>query len=560
MAGSPHPSMLEPQPSLPEPFTAATWDMATLGKTVVQFRDRAQLTALTQMTSPPANALNAMQQLVDVISSLRSSAQEGSSPPSLTPATLHPYVSDEAYELLEALQQASASPPSHAAAIPSWTLLDALSPKLLWAVARSSYPTLQFVEGVPAKVCFPPTEWQSGILRLAVILQLETAGSRVELDLALGRSPQPDLEPHCRIQLEADHFAGVEYPPTLEEGLLLERSPEWLTQQLQETTDRLESVQPALHAWLTGVPVDLLLPNDVWQGGTLRLRLTFDFLPQPQGATQQAHLNPIDAELLEELEPTPSTRLEMGDRLLVQPTTPITVVEMPFPPAIATTMIRLAEPATLEKFIGYAMQLELIVSVNRLQAQGQQPGQQDVLLPLVQEAARLADLTTAIATTHFCLLQPELLLDELLPKLLWHLTRSSFTATEWLGGVPAIVYQPQTNWQSGTLRLVMGLNLQTHLERAQAEHWFIDLATGRFLTAEGWHLEAGAIAQLHPPTSTELVPIEQLQAQLQHNLAAAPELACLSQGVMVEWLTPAHDWQVGQLTLQAGLEFIPNLF
>lgn len=534
----------------------------TMQQAVVIFRDRTLLHSLTQVPTLSEDVLAAMQRLVELVRTLRSPEQgwNGNHPP--TPEALIPYTSDEVHDLLDLLHQnpLCQAPPDPTRSPP--VLVETLIPELLWSVARSAYPTMQWIEGVRAQVSQPDDSWAAGILRLAILLEIKTEAAVWELDLAMGHPPQQFVDENCCVQLEEDWFwqhssdlegfgePGDNHPST------------WLTTQLQTLTEALISTTPVLQSWLQGLPVELMLPGNNWQTGELRLKLGFEFIPYKLGdlpsTTVAAFAPAIDAELLDEsgggIELDRSVSPFSG--VEQPPLTPVAVVEMPLPALMATTIVRLADPDTQETLARLATQQELAKSVNRLHLL--QPMQsEEGVAQIIRQAYCLSELTYHAASSSFSLLQPELLIDELLPKLLWHISRSSYLGMQWLGGVPATVLQPKAAWETGTLRLVVILELRTADERS-----LIDLAAGRFVEHERSAIDATAIARIHDSSVfPKPIEIQSLQAQLLQTIqTTAPEITLLMQGVAIEWLTQTHDWNLGTLTLHANLEFCSDLF
>lgn len=536
----------------------------TVSKTVLKPGDRTLTDLLGQPDAEPNTA--AMQHLVELISKLRSSQPDEPVTSSLTPAELIPYVTDEAYDVLEALQE---NPPpvlpiNDVASLPP-LLIETIIPKLLWCIARSSYATMQMIEGVRVNVNTAAEDWQAGVLRLAILLEIQTPELEWSIDLATGCALHHRLNHSWAIRTEDEGLTWV-FAAT-DSGNGSEQVTNWADRQLQQITQALLAKTPAFKALLDNIPVELMPPRSVWQSGHLRLKLDYEFLPQgspPFMATGQLMSNPVEAELIDELEAehapeplSPEFDLPQSTLLTQAARTPVAVVEMPPQPLVATTIVRLADPATVETFADLARQQEFANSINWLRSQLQVHHPEALLPAIVQEAYRVSNMTYRSASMNFSLLQPELLVDEVIPKLLWQVTRSSYEGTQWIGGVRASLLQPEADWENGTLRLLIILGLET-----EQEQWFVDLATGRFVAKESWCLPPTAIAQVQvDPRYEELIQVAALQTRLMRTIrSTTPEGALLMQGVTVEWLTVEHDWQLGNLQIYVGLEFTPDLF
>jgi len=530
-----------PQPDVRE----HQWiEAKSLLKTILKVSDRACLEALIQPGNPSNTAVEGMQQLVELIQRLRSLKPDHTLPLE----SLLPYVQDEACEILDLLQADGESIPTGAAYI----LVEALVPQLLWSIARNSYTTMQLIEGVQVKLKASEQVWVSGMLRLAVELYVQTPTAIARLDLATGSQPQASFYLEGVLDLDTDDL-GWE--------LLKPRSPhidptsadasERLEQALDGISQALITTQPVLRSWLAGITIDFLAPTSQWQTGLAQLKLNFVFMPtSPEQNIELAEHPFIEAELLEEQELR--TAAQTTSPKTQYSTTPISIVEMPASALVETTIVRLAESSLVNDLIHCGLRQELVRSLNWLQ---QAANWQCAVLPVVQEADRLAKLTDTTFSKTFCLLQPELLFDELIPKLLWHITRISFEGMQWLGGQHCEILQPDIPWQTGLLRWIVVLQIQS----AQEQGW-IDLTTRRFVPEASWQMPGGAIVQLPTPRQS-VIPLAQLEARLHQCIhSAAPEIAGWLAGIPVELLTTNHEWQTGQLRLHTGLEFRPDLF
>lgn len=545
-----------------------------VSQTVLKFGDRALLDTLTQTNGPAETVLEPMQRLVELVGQLRSPEHEWPTPHPPTPETLVPYTSDEAYDVLTALAAPTASPENgpttigETAIAPSALVrLEDLIPKLLWSIARTAYPIMQLLEGIPA-TAHPANQQEQaigGILRLVVLLRISTAETTWSLDLATRQTPIALLDRTHLIQVEDDAI-GSFFEPDLLASPLTETAPEWATLQLQTLSQEIHAVAPTLQPWFAGVAVDCLIPEQAWQVGQCQLGLEFEFMPHSQADPANIRPgtpHPVEAELLDDREYEHNHSMAgASDRPWIAP---IAVVEMPPEPLVATTIVRLTDQQTIEKIANLATRRELEKGIHQVRAQlppNELAGMGEAaILTLVQEAYRISALTYHSVSPNWGLLQPELLMDELVPKLLWHVARSSYTLMLWIGGLTASVLQPQTGWMQGSLRLLLVLSLET-----ATGNWFVDLATGRLVAEASLHLEPGAIA--HIPTIAEtmlpgstLLELAPLKHQLDQVLqTSAPEIFYLLEAAPVDWLTLDHDWQPGQLRVYTSLEFIPNLF
>ncbi|MBM0740539.1 hypothetical protein JOY44_02720 [Phormidium sp. CLA17] len=514
-----------------------------LAKTVLKFRGLTARTLVEELTTVPtvsAIAATAMHTLVKQISILRSPQGGWNKTSEPTPETLNPYLSDEVHEVLESLGQSTHLSPFLApSSQPFLTLLESLISPLLWSVARNSYPIMQLIEGV--RVCVgQPEQWVPGILRLAVILNITTPQVQCECDLVTLRTPSPRMDRTLQVQAELDDFLSVTSNADSSSG--------WIDHQLTAIADLLQTI-PALKDLQQGLAADILLPGWDWQVGKIQLKLDFEFLPQSlqeSGLNQREYLNLVEAELVEEIDS--KTCVNHSD--WAHPLTQISVTAIPDPSFIAAAIVRLA--TNHEDYAQFALQQAFTQPLHRIQ-HAEQISPEKRAIAVINEAYRLSNLTYSSVGNSFCLLQPELLMDELIPKLLWHITRSAYSTANWIGGLTYQLLQPKSDWVLGTLRLLAVLEVA-----AGDTPWFIDLGSGRFVTRDSWQPPLGAISK----SSTQApILLQTLADQLIQNLqSTAPEIGQMMDGMAVEWLTTEQDWQPGYLQLHLGLEFIPQSF
>ncbi len=580
-----HPNTQTPDPDIVP--------LETLAKTVLKFReltsqrwrDRALLEELTTVPTVSAIAVTAMHTLVKQISTLRSPQGGWNKTSDLTPETLSPYLSDEVHEVLESLEsleslgQANLQPFSDECATlansisplnppilgdfgssspqnwgaggaktavspspaSSLTLLESLISPLLWSVARNSYPIMQLIEGIRVCVGQPEDQWVPGILRLAVILDITTPDVQCECDLVTLCAPNPRMDRSLQVQAELDDFPNVTAHADSSD------SNGWVDRQLAAICDRLQTV-PVLNDLHQGLAADILLPGWDWQVGTVQLKLDFEFLPQSVqelGLHHRECLNLVEAELVEEIDPRPF--VNHSDPVL--PLAQISVTDIPDPSFMAAAIVRLA--GNQEDYAQFALQQAFTQPLYTIQQNADRVSPEERAIAVITEAYRISNLTYSSVGNSFCLLQPELLMDELIPKLLWHITRSSYNTADWIGGLTYQLLQPKSDWVLGTLRLMAVLEVA-----ASDTPWFFDIGIGRFVTGDSWQPPPGAIAQSIPQAPILLQTLaDQLIREIQ---AAAPEIGQLMDGLAVEWLTSDQDWQPGHLRLHLGVEFVPQ--
>ncbi|HIK26715.1 MAG: hypothetical protein N3E45_10825 [Oscillatoriaceae bacterium SKW80] len=140
-----------------------------------------------------------------------------------------------------------------------------------------------------------------------------------------------------------------------------------------------------------------------------------------------------------------------------------------------------------------------------------------------------------------------ILIEDLIPKLLWYLVKSSQEIMQLLTGVKARCCLPQTEAKSGTLRLAVILEIDTGDERLS-----IDIATLQPLKKP---LPEEATIQIfskfEPITAKQY--IQQLREQI---LAASPEISIFLETTYVEILKPCSNWKKASVKITLAFEFI----
>ncbi|MGK7905530.1 MAG: hypothetical protein AB4352_29815 [Hormoscilla sp.] len=503
---------------------------------------------------PPGEAVqSAMARLVQIVSELRSPASGWPAGVPQTPENLLPYVAEEAYGVLNAFTSsqisvetaphidlswapsqspdppkpplkrgASGSPPfpkggfggdpattnadhtgpdlpgSLLSSQSPYILIEGLTFRLLWYVAITSYELMQLMGGIKARILSPGEQWQTGILRLAVILAAEASDINWSLDLVTSQPAKTSLKPDCLIQL-----------PARETSETLSNFTHRLLQQIQATT-------PEVKIFAETARVDLLQPGKNWRQAEIKLKLDWEFIADDPFA--------IGDDI--------STR---GDRT-----------------------IKFADPTAIEVYSQSILTWELSTAVEMVQSiyyrrhsLGDAPHKTRSLLLKFTE--------TAVALVNRCMENPlyltwgrEIQLDKWIPHLLWQLTGSSYDIMRLLGGVKAYILQPEWGWCLGTLRLLAVLNINPSLQ--------LDLATGEPVKPSFfWLMSDGIIELAESGLSKEPEQVGDLLTKLLDQVqATTPTLKPFLDGTPIELLTADKNWQPGLLQLSIDLEFIPE--
>jgi len=555
----------------------------TIGQTVLKLAMPAYQGGITdgsvdsQMPFASQDALVAMQRLVELINSLRSAvlSPQGESQPNqwhfdlpLTPQNLLPYVSEEAYEVLDALQrETSETLPLSQTPSPSpsssLVAIEVLIPYLLWDIARSSYTVMQLIEGINAQHGRSNEAWTSGMARLVIMLRVKTPKTQWCFDVVTGRSPDSLLDGDSILRSD-DNLLPLWQPASASP-----HQGDRVDNQLQELQRQLQATSPVLKRFMEGMDVDLLIPKQEWQVGEIQLELGFEFISR---ASEFTACNPsfdrmdlVEAELLEDS--ALSETFSEGFTHLA-PVAQVSVVELPRQSLGIATLIRLADQSESELYIQRLLQQQIRRAIAQLQKNLQNNGSvtdaDEQLLQVVNEAYETAHQVCVAAGSPLYSQQPILLLDELIPHLLWSITRSSHEVMQLIGGIKGAVFEPGCDWEQGTLRLLAMLQFQ-----AIGVNWMIDLATGRAIAPTISFLNPKAVCQafafpeVFPHFSFSLLLRHAIQAEKllaniqQHIQETTSEIGRLMNITTVEWLEDGHDWEQGTLTLIFGLEFLP---
>lgn len=515
-------------------------------QTILRLPDGVVLDRVVSTPLSPA-LLRALQRLAELVAQLRSPQQGWPATLAPTPENLLPYVGEEVDDVLEALEAGRISYPGMEAlpqttSQPCLVRVADLIPRLLWYMARSGYSIMQLIEGIRVRVAYPGEAWQSGMVRLAIVLAGTSPQRQWAFDLATQELPGNTLAPEAITQSDDN--------PLCQQPTAIADLQHFLAEQIRQAT-------PGVEPLLQGLAVDWLEPGAGWVSGQLQLHLGLEFIPiawdAPQPVEDLAEAVPVE---LVELAWQPTTHLRVSPELPPPTAEPVShAIPDPAPEADSAqsgVLIRLTDAVILERYSQLASHQQLAAAF----APSVNPTATDLPAPLAlaQQACDAADrLERLPQTSGFGLLQPELLMDELLPKLLWHITRSSYEIMRLVGGVEANLLQPQHDWQQGILRLLVQLQVT-----AANQNWAIDLAQGQFLAAEpGWADGLGVVQSnetvlCHQPT--EIATLS--ETVLNQIWQTTPELQLLATQTSVELLADGLDWQPATLQLRLGLEFL----
>ncbi|MGP1383929.1 MAG: hypothetical protein ACTS2F_10250 [Thainema sp.] len=455
----------------------------------------------------PALAASA-RQLIDVLTALLAPDSGWPEDQPQTPENLLTYLLDEAQDVQAAWQRDTMLRPSERRhSVPCHLTLAALASPIIWSIAAQSPVLMQLLEGVQARIFQPGQDWQVGQIRLAVWLTVEVGAQQESLDLVAQRPPSNLLDSQTLIQVEDREFGAT---------------PTWV-QRLQLELESQLAHHPLLDELLTGLDIELLLPEQSWQAGAIQLQYGLEFTP------------------LEQQSPNWQTGVDDAQRLV---------------------QVHIQNEAWAEVMAQATAQQRFLHEMVWQAWDDDQPDQKLDPRWLVQCACWAGDEHQT--SLGWSALPNPLRLRSLGYRILWSILQASYRATRLMAGVKAQTFSPQQPWQTGYIRLRSQLTIHTAKGR-----WACDLSTGTRLNPYAVVLDSAALIQfeqpdLSPHLPTHLVTAASLQEQLLRQLQRrSPELEGWLHGVEIGLQPMATDGTEkpvvqGRLQLELALELVPN--
>ncbi|WP_017715010.1 hypothetical protein [Kamptonema formosum] len=504
---------------------------ATVSKTVLKLSFPAIANRLSSGRAVSERAVGAMSRLAEIVAKLRSPAGGWPSHRPQTPETLAPYVTEEAYDAIEALQEEEKEKKAEKEKrpTPQYILVEDLIPRLLWYMARSSLEVMRLLEGVRARG-LRESRWEAGGLRLVAILTAQAAGRSWAVDLA---TQEPVASKDARFS------AAVCERIELDGGNIWKGALEELAQRVRQ---QILAASPELKSLLDGASVELLEPGKSWQSGSIELKFDFQFTAVAGAVTG-----------------TPAGT--SGGPLAAAPARAGGEIS----PA-GETGVRLVSPALQEQYLHSAIREYLTGAVSLMQLEVSPPSgggskktrspQSGGVLASIPPADLIPSLVRAV--WDFAEVRQEATasserLDSLAHRLLWQMIGSSYEVMQLTGSVKASVLQPERSWETGTVRLLGTLKV-----RAGDLNWDLDIAAGQVLPSSPYLLPASAIIQSHACRHLrEPARVENLLASYRKQLRETAAFAgVLADGISVKCTAPAGEWRKAQLQLSLDLQFI----
>jgi hypothetical protein len=371
-----------------------------------------------------------------------------------------------------------------------------LTPWLLWGIARSAYGAMRLLEGTSATVLQPDQLWQTGILRLVALLEIKTPSYSYGFDLVTQQVGTEMLGTDRLIQLGDSTL----YP----EPTTIAEATDLLVAQMRATT-------PDLQPFLGTIHTEILIPDQSWQPATLQLHLGFEF--------------------------TPTFAIPAA--------------------ANAYPAIRFTDPGWIADYTSAIARQSITYLLPHLRSlQLDSPNSPD-RAALIQDAdAASQRWKTDLTLTSRNFLQQNLQLDELALRLLWCFSHSAYDVMQMMSGISVSLLQPDSGWQTGTLRLWMGLTVQT-----PELDWCLDLMTGQSPEVQATAVALNSVVRSpHVAWLYQPMLLELLDAKIRRHIAqATPELLLIMQGAEVDLLEADNQWQPGVVRLSASFEFMGDM-
>ncbi|WRH68024.1 MAG: hypothetical protein RSE13_06990 [Planktothrix sp. GU0601_MAG3] len=536
-----------------------------IDQTLIKFTDAVSFNSISRSPEIPANLVQAMQELIQIIAHLRS--PNGAWPTNLpqTPENLIPYVIEEVSEVLTAYRgitngeyftsspsPASPAPPAPPAPLlqpPVILFLNTFVSQLLWNLSQTSYQFMRLLTGINAEILLPNQDWTPGKLRLVASLIIKTEKLQSAIDLATSFFPPPFIPTEAYIQ--SNDCDLCQHP--LEVQSLLKQ----ITHHLQDNLHQINFLTNPINT-------EIFYPKSQWEPSQINIEIGFQFIPD----LETSKVSPLYY----------SWEDDQTEDDFLKTNTPIQDVEYSILASVSQasllkTQIRLTDPGIIQPYIQSQIQnyglhwlkqqkqshnLNLsakTISIPDLQAE------QSSFIDLIQIADELVDIIySPQSPSSLMRLQPEIPLIELSLRLLWQMVKSSYNIMQLISGIKAKVLQPGLVWETGHLRLLAVLNAEF-----QNDSWEVDIASSQPLQFDVNLLIPSSIIQSDSHEWCRFPQlIEFLKLQIINLLETTPELKSWIKGVKIDWgnsqenLKLSIPWKSGFAQLSFDFEWIPD--
>jgi hypothetical protein len=503
--------------------------------------------------------LSAMTRLVEIVAELRSQAGGWPSDLPKTSDNLIPYVLEEAYDVLDAIDESPENPvilsaaaqsngqtaihPSHPAE--QFIIVDDLIPRLLWDVVRSSYDVMQLIGGVNAQVIWEG-EPANGLLRLVVGLTVSSTENPWFVDLATNNAGVDRSDIHSCAADALIHCSDV----------TISQEPIAAGDAIAQLQQQITLINPELAKFMQPRPVEWLHPHRQWLTGLIELTMDLEFMPQdtllnvqPDGATERAwkpspYAEPETANVSVNVSPSLDADLDLSN-----------------------SMIRLAEPAIFQESAKTPIQQELISLLPQIQKLAQAAKNSPETISSARSVMSPDDaelenpkvirqvVTTAydlVETWEFPWSEGEVAIDECLHRLLWQTITSSYVVMQLIGSVEAMILTPGEEWEIGILRLLAIFEFEIGGSTIT-----VDLSTGQPLDIHRILTETTIVRSPDIELCQQPVMVEHLLNRLHQQIQTAnPAFEWLMNGVQLDWFNSDRNWRAGCGQFRLAFEFL----
>ncbi|MBW4468641.1 MAG: hypothetical protein KME07_24720 [Pegethrix bostrychoides GSE-TBD4-15B] len=385
---------------------------------------------------------------------------------------------------------AAAEPASELLTEPQTAEWKSLTSWLFWQMAQSSHEALQLIEGRLAQVS-AAGQWQSGMLRLVVLLDLEGAEqSRQTVDLVMAQPASELLPASWLLQISS----------------LLGQQPMSVAAYLQQLMRQFVITAPRLRQFFGGDAASWLIPGQSWQTGRLKLRLGLAFSPD-----QSPDQTPDQKE-----------------------------AQLPAPPLVTFT-----QPSWLEQHMSVAVAQQLTQILLQMPPVAETPA---AVIKRAETAIHELQNSVTLASRTFA--QQAVTLDELAFRLLWGINRTAYEVMQLTSGLPVRLLQPQQPWASGSLRLAIYLEVRT-----PQQQWQFDLARRTEFKSPKPPVPDALVQSYEQSWCWEPVELSRLEAEFWQQVEQlAPEISLLRTSTEVN-IAAGEMPGLGVVQLKASFEF-----
>ncbi|SKB12871.1 hypothetical protein PL11201_450030 [Planktothrix sp. PCC 11201] len=529
-----------------------------LDQTLIKFIDSVSFNSISHSPEIPANLVQAMQELIQIIAHLRS--PNGAWPSNLpqTPENLIPYVIEEVSEVLTAYQAHSVSTseifPNSSdqkdsnIQPPVILFLSTLVPQLLWNLSQTSYQFMRLLTGINAEILLPNQDWTPGKLRLVASLIIKTEDLQNSIDLATSFFPPPFIPTEAYVQ--SNECSLCQHP--LEVQSLLTQ----ITHHIQDNFNQIDFLTDPVNT-------EIIYPKSQWEPSQIHIKMGFQFISDPETSEVSPFCYSLENDQKDEefFIPTPIQDVEYSILASVSQA------------SLLKTQIRLTDPGIIQPYIQNQIQnyglhwlkqqkqshnLNLSAeTISTLDLQAKQSS----LIDLIQIADELVDIIySPQSPSSLMRLQPEMPLIELSLRLLWQMVKSNYNIMQLISGIKVKVLQPGLVWQTGHLRLLAVLNAEF-----PNDSWEVDIASSQPLKFDVNLLIPNSIIQSDSHEWCRFPQlIEFLKLQIINLLETTPELKSWIKGVKIDWdnspenLKLSIPWKSGFAQLSFDFEWIPD--